>query len=192
MPKVILVKQAQSDYDKENRIQGLREVPLNEAGKLEAKALAKKLGKAEVAKIFSSPQAPSKETADTIAKTCSLSAAFDERLCDMSLGRWDGLTEEEARKGYPIFYAKWERDPSSVVPPGGEGIFHVLERVTRFWFEKVSREKGVVVIVSSKIVGSLLRLYIQSCFNEAEAKQNIKKFRKIFSGSQNVEEFEVS
>lgn len=192
MPKFILVKQAQNDCDKEKRIQGPCEASLNETGKLEAKVLAEKLGEAGITKIFSSPQASSQETANAIAKACSLEPEFDNRLRDMNLGRWNGLTEEDAKKGYPIFYAKWERDPSSVVPPGGDNIFQVLERVAHFWFEKISREKGVVAIVSSKMVGSLLRLYIQSCFNEAEAKQNVKKLWKIYSSIQPTEEFEIS
>jgi probable phosphoglycerate mutase len=56
----------------------------------------------------------------------------DKRLCEIDLGKWDGLTHKEARALDPEFFDKRERDKWNVRVPGGEDYADVAKRAVSF------------------------------------------------------------
>lgn len=55
----------------------------------------------------------------------------EERLREMALGPWEGLTEEEIRRGWPAEYRCWRTSPTELRLEGHEGLRATQERAVR-------------------------------------------------------------
>ena len=68
---------------------------------------------------------------------------IDERLIEINLGAWDGLTAEEAAHRFPKEYEARAADKWNVRVPGGENYASVAARMTAF-VESLERDTFVV------------------------------------------------
>ena len=84
-----------TDWNTERKTQGQSDIPLNEEGRQQARALALRLGTEQWDLIFSSDLSRAKETADIVAGTLGLSVQTDHRLREMHKGETEGTTLEE-------------------------------------------------------------------------------------------------
>jgi probable phosphoglycerate mutase len=89
------IRHGETDWNIERRAQGCIDIPLNEQGKKQAKAIAKRFSSGEWDVIYSSPLSRAYNTAETIAGTIGLSVKTDERLREISFGDTEGTTEAE-------------------------------------------------------------------------------------------------
>ncbi len=51
-----------------------------------------------------------------------------EALIEADVGRWEGLTWDEAREREPVAYGRFHDDPGAVPYPGGESFLDVARR----------------------------------------------------------------
>ncbi|WP_227872401.1 histidine phosphatase family protein [Paenibacillus albus] len=79
----------------EKRVQGQSDIPLNDTGRQQARALANRLKSEEWEYIFSSDLIRAKETAAIIAQELGLEVKTDERLREMNCGQIEGTTLDE-------------------------------------------------------------------------------------------------
>ncbi len=161
MKKIILVRHGQTDWNRENRIQGELDIPLNERGKREAKEIALRLAHTVIDHIYSSRLSRAYETAIEIAKLHKLKILTDPRLDELGQGKWEGMKVSEVRRLYPDFYSKWEKDPTSVTPPEGKSVREVFKKVKEFWAENILPGKGTVVIVAHKVINALIKSILE-------------------------------
>ena len=160
--RMFLVRHGETDWNVENRIQGIYDVPLNERGLRQAKELSRRLEKGALVRIFSSNLSRSYRTAVEIAAPHKLEVERDSRLAEVSQGIWEGLLADEARELYPKEYAMWERDPSSIVPPAGESVASAFSQIKKFWEERgVGRSSGDVAIVGHAVTNALLTCLLE-------------------------------
>lgn len=160
MTKIILVRHGQTAWTSENRIQGWLNIKLNEKGLRQAERIAKELKKKKIKAIYSSELPRAYETAKIIARAHRLKVKKDINLNELNQGKWQGLLVKEARRKYQELYRRWEEEPLSVRPPGGESIsdlyeraLHVLRGITKKY------PKGKVVIVGHKVINSVIKCY---------------------------------
>lgn len=71
------------------------DIPLNEQGLKQAKALAERLGAEEWDAIYASPLSRAFKTAESIQELTGLDIVPDERLREISFGETEGTTEAE-------------------------------------------------------------------------------------------------
>jgi probable phosphoglycerate mutase len=106
-------------------------------GQSQAAAVAEVLAEASPFAVLSSDLSRALVTAQAIAARAGVEVIVDERLREISLGGWEGLTVEEARVTFPDEYAAWvagEDKPRG----GGETYRQAAERATaclREWIE---------------------------------------------------------
>ena len=110
---------------------GLRDEPLNEAGRRQAECAAEALSQMRLRLIVSSPLRRAADTAACIHVASGAELRNDERLREGSFGDWEGLTRGEvlnrsARDAELLL--QWEKNPL-VAPPGGESHEDVQRRV---------------------------------------------------------------
>ena len=74
------LRHGQTDFSKEHRIQGFLDIPLNAAGREEARLVAKTLGSVGIKTIVTSPMARACETAQIIGDLCKLTPTILEDL----------------------------------------------------------------------------------------------------------------
>lgn len=112
--RLILVRHGQTDYNYAGRIQGASDIPLNEAGLAQARAVGESLaGDKSIAAVYSSPLGRAMATAESIAAPHRLEVSSDARLRERGFGDWEGLTREEIEKGWPLEFALWRAGVSS-------------------------------------------------------------------------------
>lgn len=152
MPKLIIVRHAESQWNPIGRYQGLLDPDLTQRGKLQAEALAKELSKENVSRIYTSPLRRTYETARIISERLDIPLHKEERVIEIDHGKWSGLLVEEVRERYPEEFELWIREPHRIRFEGGESLEDVYRRVKDFLDDvKKNHEEETVVIVSHTV-----------------------------------------
>jgi probable phosphoglycerate mutase len=148
-----LVRHGETEWNAENRFCGRTDVPLAEAGRWQAKSLAKRLKPIPFEALYSSPLKRALETARLIAESSGLQPILDARLVELDYGQWEGQTLAEIMKNHPMTFRAWDADPAQVAPPGGESGLQAQERVVSFLDSLAAKyPQGHVLVVFHKTV----------------------------------------
>jgi phosphoserine phosphatase len=93
--RVFLIRHGVSDWHRERRVLGQRDIGLNAQGIEQAKALAQNLSGILVAEVISSPILRAVQTAEIVAHSFDTQIARDPRLTDFRVGKWEGMSYED-------------------------------------------------------------------------------------------------
>jgi broad specificity phosphatase PhoE len=129
MTHFCLVRHGQTDWNLEGRYQGQTDIPLNEAGRIEARSLAETLQGMRFGAVYSSDLVRARETADIIAAQVVLPVQIDVRLREINQGVWEGLQVDFIRSHYAGLWQQRDVDPASMRAPGGETVNEVAQRM---------------------------------------------------------------
>lgn len=148
--RLILIRHGETDWNREGRLQGGQDIPLNELGRTQAAEAAGRLrtlapGFATLDYI-GSPMQRARETMDILRATLSLEPGayrLDDRLKELTFGSWEGFTWRDIRKAEREQAQLRERDKWSFVPPGGESYAMLAQRI-RPVLEELARETVIV------------------------------------------------
>lgn len=139
--KLYLIRHGQTDWNLQGRIQGNRDIPLNETGLLQAGALARGMESREIGCIYTSRLLRARQTARAIGERKQRPVLVVDGLEEVDFGAWEGLTWEEIRAAWPGEYEEWQCDPAAVTPEKGETREQVEARVCRA-VETILREQA--------------------------------------------------
>ena len=101
MTTLLLARHGETDWNRELRIQGSSDTELNEAGRVQARALADELADVPLTAVYSSDLRRARETAEIVAAGRTLDVRFDPDLRERSFGSWEGLTRAEVAERSP-------------------------------------------------------------------------------------------
>ena len=101
MTELLLVRHAETEWNREGRWQGHADPPLNDAGRAQAHALAETLAGEEVDAIYTSDLRRAAETAEILAAALGRPVTADPELREIDVGSWSGLTRAEVAERYP-------------------------------------------------------------------------------------------
>ncbi len=97
------------------------------------------------------------ETGRILAEPHGLEVVPREALREISHGRWEGRKRAEVEKLFPAEYARWEADPFTSAPSGGESGLAVTARALPDLLRIVEEHKDChVLLVSHKATIRLL------------------------------------
>ena len=168
MTQLILVCHCQTDWDKEKRIQGSLDIPLNDVGKREAQEISGKLSKFKISAIYSSPAVCSFSTASEIAAPHKLKVKKTDSLSELNQGLWQGLQLSDVKKRYKKQYNAWKTSPASGQPPGGESGKAAYDRAVCAAHKIINNYKDeAVCVVSGNIILSMIKCH----FKEIDIKE---------------------
>jgi uncharacterized phosphatase len=140
MTELYLVRHGETDWNRQHRIQGLTDIPLNATGRRQARAAGKLLSRRTWDGIYASPLSRAAETASIIAGQTGLAAPEPvPALVERNYGEAEGLNFIEIDKRYP--------DRSEV--PGQESRADVIARVVPALRELAAAHPGESLIVVS-------------------------------------------
>jgi broad specificity phosphatase PhoE len=97
---ILLARHGETDWNQERRWQGLADVPLNERGREQARALAKKLEAFTFSAIYASNLRRAHETALIVAKRKGLAVTPVGELREIDVGSWTGLSRDEVKERF--------------------------------------------------------------------------------------------
>lgn len=104
-PVIALVRHGETDWNRERRVQGRTEIPLNETGKAQASAAGERLRAAAPGAwklVHASPLGRAIETAELIAEGLGLAApAINDGLWERDFGEAEGLLQPEIEARWP-------------------------------------------------------------------------------------------
>jgi broad specificity phosphatase PhoE len=126
---LFLVRNADTDFTRDGRVAGRRDISLSKAGRAQAEYLRDRLVamKQELVEILASPLPRAVETAEIMAAPFGHGVVRDPRLTDFDAGRWEGQTHHDI--GASAEYQRFLDDPVTESIPGGEKIGDVRDRV---------------------------------------------------------------
>jgi broad specificity phosphatase PhoE len=157
---ILLVRHGQTGWNEgagQVRYRGQTDIPLDEVGHAQARALAARLAGEPIAGVYASPLQRAVQTAQPTADRLALPVVPHPGLLDMNLGEWQGLTHTEAARRYPEAHRRWLEAPHTVTLPGGENLAAVLERGKAAVAELVARHAGeTVMLVGHQVVNKVL------------------------------------
>ncbi len=128
--RLILVRHGATLNNAQARFTGQCDIELSAAGKQQALALAKRLADERLDGIVSSDLLRARHTAEHIAGLHELPVREDPRLREISLGAWEGSTYEEILARDPQLAVRWQADPVTCAPPGGETLAQLRDRIS--------------------------------------------------------------
>lgn len=105
--RVVLVRHGQTDFNREGKVQGIVDVPLNAQGRSQAQRMSVAVAKYGPTKIVASDLTRAVETAREIADCAGAEVVLDERLRERSFGRFEGATREQMLADYAPWYQQW-------------------------------------------------------------------------------------
>ena len=158
--RLLLIRHGATALSAEDRFAGELDVLLSDTGREQATQLGRRLASATISNVYSSPMKRTIETASLIAEPHRLTVETVAELREISHGRWEGKTRADVEREYGDEYKRWEHDPYSFSPEGGESGLQVTARALPALLKLVERHEGQeFVIVSHK---ATIRLLISS------------------------------
>jgi broad specificity phosphatase PhoE len=123
---VFLIRHGVTDWHRDRKLIGQRDVTLNADGVAQARSAAAGLAHVPVGEIISSPALRSVQTAEIIASQFKADITRDPRLGEIKIGKWEGMTYDEAARTPE--YQRVVASPLTERLPGGEHLNQVRDR----------------------------------------------------------------
>jgi broad specificity phosphatase PhoE len=147
------VRHGLTDWNIAGRLQGHRDIPLNQTGRVQAahcgeilRDLFARDGRAAGGIDYvSSPLSRARDTMEIMRATLGLAPTgygIEPRMAEIGFGEWEGLTYDEVMLWDPDVVARREADKWEFVPPGGENYRQVALRVGA-WYATLARDTVV-------------------------------------------------
>jgi broad specificity phosphatase PhoE len=158
--RVFLVRHGATQLSAEDRFAGATDVELSVEGRAQAERLARRLADDGIGAVYTSPLKRTRDTARILAAPHQVSPVVAEGLREIDHGHWEGLTRGEVESQFAAEYARWEEDPYTFAPAGGECGLDVMARALPVIRQIVERHTGEnILVVSHK---ATIRLVISS------------------------------
>lgn len=141
-----LVRHGETDWNREARYQGQRDVPLNDAGRVHARRNGRVLraivDESPDIDFVSSPLIRAIETMRIMRSELALDPdgfRIDGELRELHYGHWEGELAADLPRTDPVGVAEKLRDPFGWRPRGGES-YQDLGKRTAHWLQTLTRD----------------------------------------------------
>lgn len=165
--RIFLIRHGETEWNRDARIQGHRDIPLNEIGRQQARLLVGRLGGQGIQAVYASDLSRALDTARIALEGLGLEIRATSDLREASFGAWEGMGWNQVETEFPEEVARYRREFGTYAPPGGESLAQVRERAVRA-FDRISAENpgatlsifshgGPCRAILSKILGMEVR-----------------------------------
>ncbi len=171
---IYMIRHGQTDWNAEERLQGQKDIPLNNLGRKQATRngalLLDLIGQDLAAYDFvSSPLSRTRETMERLRLAMELPEKdyrTDERLLELSFGDWEGKTLQEVGVDAPERIAARMKQKWGFIPPGvAAESYEILSWRVGAWLRSVRSQ--TVAVSHGGVIRSLFRLIAKVHEDEA-------------------------
>ena len=164
LKKIYLIRHGETEYNRNKKIQGWLDIPLNETGHAQARVVAEKLKGVKVHAIYASDQIRAKETAGYIAALHRQDVIIAPEVREHKLGVFEGWGWEDKS---PELNVLWNELMESMENPEhadwqkhqGESIREFRTRVKKFLdMVEVKHPDEVIIVVTH---GGTIRRFLE-------------------------------
>jgi probable phosphoglycerate mutase len=144
---VLLIRHGETDWNADRRWQGHLDIPLNEEGKQQGRALAKRLKDLPIRALYCSDLQRASLTAEILAEQLGVRPVYEPAWRERDVGAFSGLTSDEVRDKYPHVWAEMQQ--GILNPPDGENHKQFYARAGAAFEQLLQRHTGECVAVVS-------------------------------------------
>lgn len=158
--RILALRHGETAWNKDTRIQGQIDIPLNDTGLWQAQQAALALRDEPVAAVYSSDLARAAQTAGAIAQQLGQAVNHHTGLRERCFGAFEGRTWAELEAQEPEAALAWRKRVPDFAPQGGESLLVLRERVARTFHELAAQHPGeqIVVVAHGGVLDVLYRL----------------------------------
>lgn len=131
MRRILLVRHGETEFNRARRIQGHLDVPLNESGRAQARAIGQRLAGEQIAYCVSSDLSRAADTAREIVRHHDLDLVLTPDLREAHLGELQSRYLHELDLLPPELTSYRRLRDTRAKPPGGESLLDVRRRAQR-------------------------------------------------------------
>lgn len=155
--RIMIVRHGETEWNVEQRFRGSADIPLNEEGVSQAKAVARRLATEPVAAVYSSPLQRAYRTAEIIAEGHGLAPKAIEGLNNINYGELEGLKITEVAERFPEMYHDLLETPHLIRFPCGNTLDELTTRAMSAIGDLVAIHEGeTIVAVSHQVITKVL------------------------------------
>lgn len=173
---VILVRHGRTRYNAVHRIQGLTDIELDDKGLWQVEQTGAVLRKLYVESpsareenrrqlVVSSPLTRSAQTAHAFADPLNLTVNTDQRMMERNFGDWEGWSQTDLLKNFPVDFRGWQNGDGSELKHGAEAKPHVFERgveALNDWAQKADPQTDLFFFSHGSLLAQLIQGVIGS------------------------------
>ena len=153
---IYLIRHGDIDTFSPSRFLGQTDLPLNETGIRQARALHDRLQHIKFSHVFTSPLQRAAQTAALVSGRAIESVNRIGAFKEINLGAWEGLTVEEVRSQFPGAYEQRGQDLECFRPQGGESFADLSARCYPALLTLVNEYSGPLLVVAHAGVNRVL------------------------------------
>src|SRR5205085_4123256 len=156
--RVYLIRHGSTELSSEDRFAGAIDVKLSEEGRDQARRLGERLANEPLTAVYASPLQRTVDTASQIAAPHKLDVRKIDGIREIAHGRWEGKTRAEVEAEFPEEYNRYEHDPFTFSPVGGESGLQVTARALPALLQLVEEncDRGILVVSHKATIRLLL------------------------------------
>jgi probable phosphoglycerate mutase len=180
VPAIVFVRHGETDWNVEGRLQGQRDIPLNENGRAQARRngeiIAREIPEAAGFDFVASPLWRARETMEIARAAMNLDPkayAVDPRLVEITFGELEGFTYQDIENREPGWLKMRDANKWEFLPPGGESYRMLHDRIIA-WLETV---RVPLVVVAHGGVGRVLRAHLLGLDKSASVAESFPQDR---------------
>lgn len=147
--RVYLIRHGATELSSEDRFAGAVDVLLSDTGRNQARLLGQRLARDKICAVYASPMKRTVETAELVAEPHGMQVTRVDELREIAHGRWEGRTRAEVAREFKEEYDRWEHDPYTFAPLGGESGLQVTARALPALLQLVEKHEDMPFIVVS-------------------------------------------
>ena len=152
MTTILLVRHGQTAWNREERLRGQVDLPLDAVGHQQSQAISWRVASHwKPAAIYASSLQRTLQTAAPIAHACGLQTVLHDGLLDIDYGDCAGLSREELEAQYPDQAVAWRQAPDTVHFPNGESLADIRGRTEEAVVEVVGKHPDAVVVLVTHV-----------------------------------------
>jgi probable phosphoglycerate mutase len=145
--RLLVIRHGETAWNRETRIQGHIDIPLNATGRWQARQVAQALQDEGLHAVYSSDLQRAQDTAQAIAQASGVALVVDVQLRERHFGSLEGLTQDEITQTRPDEARRWrERDPA-YGPDGGETLQVFYDRCVSALTRLAQQHPGQTIAV---------------------------------------------
>lgn len=147
-----LVRHGRTASNQMKRCAGWSDERIEPTALTAAEATARYLADEPIAAIYTSPVIRAVETAQPLVEKTEVPLVSDERLGELHVGPWEGLTEAVIARRYPQEWAIWRSQPEQLALDGRETLHQLWNRVGEVMGQIAQSGPTVVVFTHDAVV----------------------------------------
>lgn len=162
MRRLLLARHGETAWNALGRLQGHTDIPLNDNGRAQARALAAGVASTGIAAIVTSDLARARETGEIVATALGLAApVIEPGLRERRFGVFEGLTRDECATHHPEAWRAWEERTGG--PADSEPRAAAIARMAEALARIAASDGGPALVVSH---GGVMRLWLMEILGE--------------------------